>query len=767
VVALHSPTLAHAPGSRGRIAREQRAFRRELAEALPEARIRWRYRLVANGFAVDLPSEQVARLRRLPGVRDVHLATGYAPLLDRSPGQIGAPALWGPSLATAGQGMKIGVIDTGVDPGHPFLDPAGYAMPPGFPRGQARYTSAKVIVARAFPPPGASSPLARQAFDPQQSDHGTHVAGIAAGNAGTEAPGERTVSGIAPRAYIGNYKALVRTPVGLTPNGNAPELVAAIEAAVADGMDVINLSIGEPEIEPTRDVVALALDAAATAGVVPVVAAGNDYNDVGAGSVSSPATSQRAIAVAAVEIPGAPATSRHAEFSSVGPTTVSLRLKPDVSAPGVDILSSVPNGWQRSSGTSMATPHVAGAAAVLLQRHPTWTVAQVKSALVQTGTPVRAVGGGPLGPTFQGGGLVALARADRPLFFAEPSSLSLGLLRRGSTARGTIALGDAGEGAGTWQVSQARTSSAGAATLTLPPAVEVPGTLSWELAVPPSAREGEVGGFLELRRGADVRRVPFWGRVAVPALARHRALPLARTGIHRGTTRGRPAHVTRYRYPESPSGVGVTTVLRGPETVYRIRLRRPVANIGAVVTGRGRGSRVEPRLVAGLDENRITGHAGLPFSSNPYVGGPFGYRAPLPVVAALSPAPGEYALVFDSGTRAGAGAFTFRYWVNDVASPRLRLLTRVLSRRATAARVSATDAGAGVDPRSLAATVDGSSVRATFSRGVVRVRLSRGLAPGAHRLVLRVSDYQESKNTENVARALANTRTLATTFRVR
>ena len=107
------------------------------------------------------------------------------------------------------------------------------------------------------------------------------MAGIAAGNRDTLAEGAR-ISGVAPRAYIGNYKALtIPTDADVGLDGNAPELVAAIEAAVADGMDVINLSIGEPEIEPSRDVVALALDAAAAAGVVPVVAAGNDFDDYG------------------------------------------------------------------------------------------------------------------------------------------------------------------------------------------------------------------------------------------------------------------------------------------------------------------------------------------------------------------------------------------------------------------------------------------------------------------------------------------------------
>ena len=88
--------------------------------SLPAARVRWQYRLVSNGFAVVLPSAQLPRLRDLPGVRDVFDSARYTPQLDRSPQQIGAPALWGQNLETAGQGMKIGVIDTGVDQAHPF-----------------------------------------------------------------------------------------------------------------------------------------------------------------------------------------------------------------------------------------------------------------------------------------------------------------------------------------------------------------------------------------------------------------------------------------------------------------------------------------------------------------------------------------------------------------------------------------------------------------------------------------------------------------------
>ncbi len=752
VVALRTPPLAKGGGA-SRIDAEQREFRAALSHRLPEARVRWRYRLVANGFAVVLPRSQVSQLPALPAVREVYESARYVPQLDQSPRQIGAPQLWGPSLATAGQGIKIGIIDTGIDQSHPFFDPSGYTMPAGFPRGQRQYTTAKVIVARAFPPPGAPK-AGSAALD--EHGHGTHVAGIAAGNASTRAPGGRVVSGVAPRAYLGNYK--VFSPTG---NANAPEITAAIEAAVADGMDVINFSGGEPENEPSRDIVALALDAAAAAGVVPVVAAGNDYSDVGAGSVSSPSNSTAAISVAAVETEGIPGTSVHADFSSVGPTTVSLRLKPDVAAPGVGIVSSVPNGWSSLSGTSMAAPHVAGAAALLRERHPVWTVAEIKSALVQTGTDAEDARSRGLGPQFQGGGVVALARADRPLLFADPTGVSLGLLSRGSTVEGTIRLDDAGGGAGTWEVTELPSlAPTGRAELVLPSSVEIPGELAYEVVTPASARQGDVSGYIELRRGQDVRRIPFWGRVAVAALARHTPRTLSKAGTYRGTTRGQPALVSRYRYPENPSGVGVTTVLAGPESVYRVRITRLVANFGVVVTQRAAGSRVEPRVVSDLDENRLTGYAGLPFAANPYLASFFD---PVPVAGALSPAPGEYAIVFDSASR--AGAFTFRFWINDVAPPSAHLVSRSV-RRGRDAFFAVSDAGSGVDPESVLLTIDGRSARAVYRRGVVRVPTT-GLAPGEHRLRLQVSDYQETKNTENVARILPNTRTLTTTVMIR
>ena len=373
---LHSRTIASA----------QAALETQIEAALPEAQVRWHYRLVANGLAVVVPRSQLGRLTALPGVAKVYPSVRYRTQLDRSAQQIGAPGLWGTGLENAGQGMKIAIIDEGIDQTHPFFSPAGYTMPPGYPKGQTAYTTAKVIVARAFPPARPAWKHASKPFDPEFSSHGTHVAGIAAGNANTLAEGNR-IAGVAPRAYLGNYKALtIPTDASVGLDGNSPELVAAIEAAVADGMDVINMSLGEPEIEPSRDIVVQALAAAARAGVVTVVAAGNDFADFGRGSVGSPGSAPEAITVGAVSTSRDGPDDVVGSFSSSGPTPLSLRLKPEVSAPGVAIVSASPGGsYTTLSGTSMASPHVAGAVALLLQRHPAWTPAQVKSALALTG----------------------------------------------------------------------------------------------------------------------------------------------------------------------------------------------------------------------------------------------------------------------------------------------------------------------------------------------------------------------------------------------
>ena len=283
------------------LAHEQAQVESRIEAAIPSAETHWRYSVVLNGLAVVVPAGEASRLARVPGVAQVYPSVRYrassltdqptreqGPALDRTPQQIGAPTLWGPTLSTAGNGIKIGIIDDGLDQSHTFFNPAGFSMPAGFPKGQTAYTTAKVIVARAFPAPEISYANQSKPFDPRFSEHATHVAGIAAGDNGVVATTGSRVSGIAPRAYLGNYKALTVPTPGVGLNGNSPEIAAAIEAAVRDGMDVINLSLGEPEIEPSRDLVVRAINAAADAGVIPAIAAGNDFGDFGHGSVGSP-----------------------------------------------------------------------------------------------------------------------------------------------------------------------------------------------------------------------------------------------------------------------------------------------------------------------------------------------------------------------------------------------------------------------------------------------------------------------------------------------
>ena len=197
VVELTAPPLAraHGPAAARRVETQQRRFVAALRRSVPGASVHWRYRLVTNGLAVVLPAADVPRLRRLPGVRQVFGNTTYHAFAGPDAATIRARELAGSQLPNAGAGIKIGIIDDGVDQRHAFFDPAGYVMPAGFPKGQTAFTTAKVIVARAFPPPKATWRYAGRPFDPDQSGHATHVAGIAAGNANTLANGLR-VSGI-------------------------------------------------------------------------------------------------------------------------------------------------------------------------------------------------------------------------------------------------------------------------------------------------------------------------------------------------------------------------------------------------------------------------------------------------------------------------------------------------------------------------------------------------------------------------------------------
>jgi hypothetical protein len=165
--------------------------------------------------------------------------------------------------------------------------------------------------------------------------------------------------------------------------------------------------------------------------------------------------------------------------------------------------------------------------------------------------------------------------------------------------------------------------------------------------------------------------------------------------------------------------------------------------------------------VAGNDENRVVGYTGMPASLNPYEGV---YRAE-PVVGAVLPAPGVYDFVFDTPTGKRPGAFSFRFWVNDNSPPAIRLL----SRRAVVGRpirFAVRDSGSGVDPYSLGVKVGSARARFRYVHGVLSIPTA-SLGPGKRHVTVTASDYQETKNMEDVGPVLPNTRVFATTVTLR
>jgi subtilisin family serine protease len=142
VVLLQKPSAAATTSAaRGpylaALARDQDAFAGRLERAVPGAKVRWRYEVVLDGLAVVAPAGSARLIASLPGVASVTPSVRYGRTLFSSPDVIGAPQLWGPTLSTAGEGMKIGIIDDGIDQTHPFFSPSGFTMPAGFPKGTA------------------------------------------------------------------------------------------------------------------------------------------------------------------------------------------------------------------------------------------------------------------------------------------------------------------------------------------------------------------------------------------------------------------------------------------------------------------------------------------------------------------------------------------------------------------------------------------------------------------------------------------------------
>ncbi|OKJ69413.1 S8 family serine peptidase [Streptomyces sp. CB02261] len=266
--------------------------------------------------------------------------------MAESNAQIGTPKAWEAGLT--GKGVKVAVLDTGADLGHPDL-------------------AGRVIESRSFIE-------GQEVAD--RDGHGTHVASTVGGSGAGSGGAEK---GVAPGAALAVGKVL--SDEG---SGSESQIIAGMEWAAKDiDAKIVSMSLGSREPSDGTDPMAQAVNTlSAETGALFVIAAGNSGAP---GSIGSPGAADSALTVGAVD-----SADQAAYFTSQGPRHGDQALKPDLSAPGVDILAArsqlaAGSGLYTSlSGTSMATPHIAGVAALLAEKHPDWTGAQLKDALMSS-----------------------------------------------------------------------------------------------------------------------------------------------------------------------------------------------------------------------------------------------------------------------------------------------------------------------------------------------------------------------------------------------
>ncbi|MEV4807399.1 S8 family peptidase [Nonomuraea sp. NPDC049421] len=373
----------------------------------------------------DLPTLWSAsgepRLR--DGLAKVWLDGKVHATLEHSVPQVGAPQAWQDGYD--GTGVKVAVLDTGIDENHPDV-------------------TGKITETRNFTDDESVK---------DEHGHGTHVAATVAGT-GNGAGGQR--KGVAPGAQLAIGKVLDKLG-----SGSESQVLAGMEwAARESGADIVSMSLGGGATDGT-DPLSVAVDRLTEeTGSLFVIAAGNEGDDY---TVGSPGAASSALTVGAVD-----GDDALASFSSRGPR-LDEAIKPDITAPGVNITAARASGttlgtpvddlYTRLNGTSMATPHVAGAAAILAQRHPDWKAGRLKDALVST---AKTIDGQT--PFEQGGGRLDVTRALRQTVTAT-SSLSLGVFEDGGTAvpSGTITYSNAGDSPATLTLTPALSNLDGTA----------------------------------------------------------------------------------------------------------------------------------------------------------------------------------------------------------------------------------------------------------------------------------------------------------------
>lgn len=407
-----------------------------------------------NGVAVSTAEDNLETLAASPVVEAIYpIAVVEAPETAAVDAQLlAATAMTGADeaqgeLGLTGRGVRVGIIDTGVDYDHPDLGGRGSPGGDSFPT--ARVTHGYDFVGDAY---NASiddlagyHPYPQPDRDPDDCNgHGTHVAGIVG------ASGRST--GVAPGVTLGAYRVF-----GCDGATTSEIMLHAMERALADGMDVVNMSIGAPFASWAEYPTSRAADALVARGVHVAVSVGNS-GAFGLQSVSAPGAARDVIAVGAVDRPTDPSGSVvMSSFSSFG-STADLRVKPDVSAPGGQIYAPFPleaGGYATLSGTSMAAPHVAGAVALMLEDEPTLQPKEARTRLQNTATPVRwRVDPAALEVVHrQGAGLVQVDDAVLSGTRVRPGLVQLGQVPTGSTQTASVTVHNASSRSRTYTVS--------------------------------------------------------------------------------------------------------------------------------------------------------------------------------------------------------------------------------------------------------------------------------------------------------------------------
>jgi subtilisin family serine protease len=324
-------------------------------------------------------------------LRSVWLDATAEPTLDVSVPLIGAPQAWASGLD--GSGSTVAVLDTGADLGHPDL-------------------AGQIAVTKSF--------IDGETVQDQHG-HGTHVATTIAG---TGAASGGRYKGVAPGAKLAIGKVCA---IDGCPNSSTIE---GMEWAVAQGADVVSLSLGGGATDGTDPMSVAVNELTAGSGALFVIAAGN--SGPSNGTVETPGTADAALTVAA-----STKTDTLAEFSSRGPR-LDGALKPDIAAPGVGIVAGraagttmgtpVDDHYTSANGTSMATPHVSGAAAILAQRHPDWAAGALKAALMSTSKDIGS------SVYERGAGRVDVAKAVAQSVVATTTSVDFGAVDPGQVS---------------------------------------------------------------------------------------------------------------------------------------------------------------------------------------------------------------------------------------------------------------------------------------------------------------------------------------------